>query len=263
MTEKTESSLSDLRKRIDGIDDQLIRLLKERMDCTDEIGNRKAQDGIPVRNAAREEEILQKVDEIVPEDMREDIRQLYRALFACSRARQIRNPVRKRNAADGCPAVLVLNGPNLNLLGIREPDLYGRLDYAALEDYLEQCGLEEELSVTCVQSNSEAYLVEQIQNARGAYDGIVINPAAYTHTSVALLDALKAVSLPCVEVHLTDVSAREDFRTVSYIREACLDCFAGFGFESYRKALSLLKQVLAEQKKEVIKPSIKQKGGQL
>ena len=248
MTDKSENSLSDLRKRIDGIDDQLIRLLKERMDCTDEIGNRKAKDGMPVRNAAREEEILQKVDELVPEDMREDIRQLYRALFACSKTRQRRNPVRRGNNADGRPAVLVLNGPNLNLLGIREPDLYGRLDYAALEDYLEQCGQEEDLSVTCVQSNSESYLVEQIQNARGIYDGIVINPAAYTHTSVALLDALKAVSLPCVEVHLTDVSARENFRTVSYVREACLDCFAGYGFEGYRKALSLLKNHLADQK---------------
>ena len=248
MTDRTENNLSDLRRRIDGIDDQLIRLLKERMDCTDEIGNRKAKDGTPVRNAAREEEILQKVDALVPEDMREDIRQLYRALFACSKTRQRRNPVRQGNAADGRPAVLVLNGPNLNLLGIREPDLYGRLDYAALEDYLEQCGQKEGLSVTCVQSNSEAYLVERIQNARGSYDGIVINPAAYTHTSVALLDALKAVSLPCVEVHLTDVSAREDFRTVSYVREACLDCFAGYGFEGYGKALSLLKQYFLNKK---------------
>ena len=248
MADRPEKALSDLRERIDGIDDQLIRLLKERMDCTDEIGKRKAEDGTPVRNAAREEEILQKVDALVPEDMREDIRQLYRALFACSKTRQRRNPVRTGVSADGRTAVLVLNGPNLNLLGIREPDLYGRLDYAALEDYLEQCGQEEDLSVTCVQSNSEAYLVEQIQNARGIYDGIVINPAAYTHTSVALLDALKAVSLPCVEVHLTDVSSREDFRTVSYVREACLDCFAGYGFEGYRKALSLLKQVFTEQK---------------
>jgi len=134
----------------------------------------------------------------------------------------------------------VLNGPNLNLLGIREPDLYGRLDYAALEDYLEQCGQEEDLSVTCVQSNSEAYLVEQIQNARGIYDGIVINPAAYTHTSVALLDALKAVAIPAVEVHISDPDTREEFRKISYIRAACVKTVKGHGFDGYLEAMDFL-----------------------
>jgi len=249
MTDKPELDLSDPRAEIDSIDDQLIRLFVERMARTDEIGRRKSAAGVPVFNASREEEILQKVDRLVPEDLREDIRQLYRSLFACSRARQSRNPARLGKQVPGRPSVLVLNGPNLNLLGIREPDLYGKRDYAALEDYLIQTGQDEGLNVTCVQSNSEAYLVERIQNALGIYDAIVINPAAYTHTSVALLDALKAVSLPCVEVHLTDVSAREDFRTVSYVREACLDCFAGFGFEGYRKAFRLLKTYLTKNKK--------------
>ena len=118
--------------------------------------------------------------------------------------------------------LLFLNGPNLNMLGIREPGIYGRQTYQDLEKYIRDfCG---ELGIACeiLQSNHEGALVDAIQSAYGRVDGIVINPAAYTHTSVALLDALKAVSLPAVEVHLSDVSAREDFRQISYVRLACL-----------------------------------------
>lgn len=142
--------------------------------------------------------------------------------------------------------LLFLNGPNLNMLGIREPDIYGRRTYADLENYIQDfCG---ELGIDCeiVQSNHEGTLVDAIQAAYGKMDGIVINPAAYTHTSVALLDALKAVMLPAVEVHLSDVSKREDFRQVSYVRLACCRTVAGYGFEGYRLAaehlLSLEKQ---------------------
>ena len=132
--------------------------------------------------------------------------------------------------------LLFLNGPNLNMLGIREPDIYGRETYAALEQYIRDfCG---ELGIECeiFQSNHEGDLVDAIQGACGKMDGIVINPAAYTHTSVALLDALKAVGLPAVEVHLSDVSRREDFRQVSYVRLACCKTFAGHGFAGYRMA---------------------------
>ena len=132
--------------------------------------------------------------------------------------------------------LLFLNGPNLNLLGVREPDIYGRQTYADLEAYIRSfCG---ELGIGCeiFQSNHEGALVDAIQGAYGRLDGIVINPAAYTHTSVALLDALKAVALPAVEVHLSDVSKREDFRQVSYVRLACCGTFAGYGFRGYRLA---------------------------
>jgi len=132
--------------------------------------------------------------------------------------------------------LLFLNGPNLNMLGIREPDIYGKQTYAELERYIRAfCG---ELGISCeiFQSNHEGALVDAIQAAYGKMDGIVINPAAYTHTSVALLDALKAVGLPAVEVHLSDVSRREDFRQVSYVRPACCKTFAGHGFEGYRLA---------------------------
>lgn len=136
--------------------------------------------------------------------------------------------------------LLFLNGPNLNMLGIREPDIYGTQTYAGLENYIRAfC---KELGITCeiFQSNHEGALVDAIQAAYGKMDGIVINPAAYTHTSVAILDALKAVSLPAVEVHLSNVSAREDFRQVSYARMACCKTYAGHGFAGYRLAAEYL-----------------------
>ncbi len=136
--------------------------------------------------------------------------------------------------------LLFLNGPNLNMLGIREPGIYGRQTYAALEEYIRDfC---QELGVECeiFQSNHEGALVDAIQEAYRKFNGIVINPAAYTHTSVALLDAVKAVGIPTVEVHISDVSKREDFRQVSYIRLACCKTFAGYGFEGYKLAAEYL-----------------------
>ena len=139
--------------------------------------------------------------------------------------------------------LLVLNGPNLNLLGLREPELYGRRSYAELERYLRDCAAEFGLELDCFQSNHEGVLVDKIQQALGIYDGIVFNPAAYTHTSVALLDAVKAVGIPTVEVHLSDPDAREDFRKASYVRAACVKTVKGLGFESYRQAIGFLAEL--------------------
>lgn len=136
--------------------------------------------------------------------------------------------------------VLVINGPNLNLLGVRERALYGEKTYADLEAYILRCAAELRLHAELFQSNHEGAIVDCIQAALGRFDGIVINPAAYTHTSVAILDVLKAVALPCVEVHLTNVEAREDFRRVSYAGMACETRFIGLGFEGYRRALAYL-----------------------
>lgn len=136
--------------------------------------------------------------------------------------------------------ILVLNGPNLNLLGSREPELYGKRDYAALVAYIEQAAKGLRCEVRCVQSNHEGVLVDEIQAAAGTVDGIVINPAAYTHTSIAILDALKAVGLPAVEVHLTDINSREEFRRFSYAGLACQAHYIGLGFEGYRRALEYL-----------------------
>lgn len=141
--------------------------------------------------------------------------------------------------------LLVLNGPNLNLLGVREPGIYGRQDYPALCAYIravcDEAGIEAEI----FQSNHEGALVDRIQAALGDADGIVINPAAYTHTSIAILDALKAVALPAVEVHLSDIYEREAFRHVSYAGMACVRTFCGLGFEGYRQAILFLRDTLA------------------
>ena len=142
--------------------------------------------------------------------------------------------------------VLVINGPNLNLLGVREPDLYGKQDYAALVALVEETCAQEGLGVEVYQSNHEGDIVDKIQAALGKFDGIVINPAAYTHTSVAILDALKAVALPAVEVHISDVSKREDFRQVSYARLACIKTYMGLGLEGYRQAILYLKDYLTK-----------------
>lgn len=136
--------------------------------------------------------------------------------------------------------ILVLNGPNINLLGLREPDIYGRQTYAQLVGLIEEHCRQRGIFACCRQSNYEGQLVEWIQQAYGVFDGIVINPAAYTHTSVALLDAVKAVAIPTVEVHISDVSAREDFRQVSYIRAACLATVSGRGLAGYLEAIDLL-----------------------
>lgn len=133
--------------------------------------------------------------------------------------------------------ILVINGPNLNMLGIREPDIYGKQDFSALEEYIRSSARELGLGVSLFQSNHEGEIVDIIQSAYGLYDGIVINPAAYTHTSVAILDALKAVGIPTVEVHLSDINSREEFRKHSFVSMIAVKTICGLGFDGYRKAL--------------------------
>lgn len=140
--------------------------------------------------------------------------------------------------------ILVINGPNLNMLGIREPDIYGKNTFSDLLKLLEDTGRELGIDVEQYQSNHEGDLVDKIQWAYGKVDGIVINPAAYTHTSVAILDALKAVGIPAVEVHISDVDSREPFRQVSYAGLACCKTIKGHGFAGYREAIEYLNQLL-------------------
>ncbi len=140
--------------------------------------------------------------------------------------------------------LLVLNGPNINMLGIREPGIYGKSSFADLLALLEDTARAEGLEIEQYQSNHEGCLVDKIQEAYGKFDGIVINPAAYTHTSVAILDALKAVSIPAVEVHISDVDSRESFRQISYAGLACKKTIKGLGFEGYRQAILFLKDFL-------------------
>ncbi|HIR31381.1 MAG TPA: type II 3-dehydroquinate dehydratase [Candidatus Faecousia faecavium] len=140
--------------------------------------------------------------------------------------------------------ILVINGPNINMLGIREPGIYGKSSFSDLLKLLEETAQAENLEIEQFQSNHEGAIVDEIQRAYGVFDGIVINPAAYTHTSVAILDALKAVSIPAVEVHISDVDSRESFRQISYAGLACCKTIKGHGLEGYREAILYLKALL-------------------
>ena len=140
--------------------------------------------------------------------------------------------------------ILVLNGPNINMLGIREPGVYGSQSYAELLRLLSVWANELGVEMEHYQSNHEGCLVDKIQAAYGCFDGIVINPAAYTHTSIAILDALKAVAIPAVEVHISDVKARENFRQTSYAGKACIKTIMGQGLDGYRQAMAFLAQML-------------------
>lgn len=143
--------------------------------------------------------------------------------------------------------ILIINGPNLNMLGIREPQIYGRRTYADLcafiNDYCKENGIEAKF----FQSNHEGAIVDEIQAAYKVFDGIVINPAAYTHTSIAIPDAIKAVGIPAVEVHISDISQREEYRRRSYTSEACIATIAGHGFEGYREAVELLMEEICRE----------------
>ena len=139
---------------------------------------------------------------------------------------------------------LVINGPNLNLLGLREPQIYGSQNFEALQSFIKDSCAAEGVEVELYQSNHEGAIVDKIQAAYGAFDGIIINPAAYTHTSVAILDALKAVSIPTVEVHLSDINSREEFRKHSYVSMVAIKTVFGLGFEGYAQAVKFLKTYL-------------------
>lgn len=138
--------------------------------------------------------------------------------------------------------ILVLNGPNINMVGIREPGVYGTASFQDLLKMIAETAEKEGLQIDQYQSNHEGCLVDKIQEALGVYDGIVINPAAYTHTSVAILDALKAVQIPAVEIHISDVASREDFRQISYAGKYCEKCIKGHGLQGYIEGILYLKE---------------------
>ena len=142
--------------------------------------------------------------------------------------------------------ILVINGPNINMLGIREPGIYGKDNFNTLCETVKSYAMENGIEVKLFQSNHEGALVDEIQAAYGVFDGIVINPGAYTHTSIALLDAVKAVSIPTVEVHISDVASREDFRQISFIRAACVRTICGHGIKGYTEAMEFLKDNYGE-----------------
>ena len=142
--------------------------------------------------------------------------------------------------------LLIINGPNLNLLGLREPEIYGKQNYATLCELIKKTCDSLDVEYEIFQSNHEGVIVDKIQDAYSVFDGIVINPAAYTHTSVAILDALKAVAIPTVEVHISDINSREEFRKFSYVSLVAKKTIAGLGFEGYKVAIQEMKKMLEQ-----------------
>ncbi len=146
--------------------------------------------------------------------------------------------------------ILVINGPNINMLGVREPEIYGKETYYDLVSKIMKKGEELKIEVSCYQSNHEGDIIDKIQSAYNKFDGIIINPAGYTHTSVAIPDAIKAVMLPCVEVHISQVNNREEYRKISYVREACIAVVSGEGTDGYLSALEILLKALEKNEKK-------------
>lgn len=144
--------------------------------------------------------------------------------------------------------ILVINGPNINMLGIREPEIYGKTTYKDLWDTINDYAHKNGIQVEIFQSNHEGEIVDKIQSAYSIFNGIVINPAAYTHTSIAILDALKSVSIPAVEVHISDVSSRESYRQISYVREYCEKTISGQGINGYIQAIQYLTESIKDKK---------------
>lgn len=238
--------ISECRKRIDGIDEKILELFEERMDAAAEIASAKKGNGIGVTDLGREEEILRRISAKSSGELEGYSRMLFRFMIELSKERQrkVLEAEGTKPESEGAEAkkvkLLVINGPNINMLGTREPEIYGDITYEELirniARYAQELGAEADF----FQSNHEGSIVDAIQKAIHIYDGIIINPAAYTHTSIAIPDALKACNIPAVEVHISDPEIREDYRRVSYTREACIATVKGEGVEGYMHALSIL-----------------------
>lgn len=253
--------LNDFRNRINEIDKQIIELFVERMRIAAKIAEAKAAQNLPILDSSREKAVLRHVKEKAGKEFKDYAETLYQTMFNVSKSYQselmaVKTPLTPEITAGNYGKknhikLLVINGPNINMLGIREKNIYGNETYDALLQLLEKTFQEINVRGEVFQSNSEGALVERIQAAYSdGTDGIIINPAAYTHTSVAILDALKAVSLPAVEVHISNVTKREAFRQVSYAGMACVKTIAGMGFHGYVEAVHFLADYIASQADE-------------
>ncbi len=239
--------LHTARAHINAIDTKMVELFAERMQAAAEIAAAKAEQKLPVLDTGREEQVLERVTAQAGEALAPYIRELYRTMFAVSKEYQAAL-LSASATGEKRSKILVLNGPNLNMLGIREKNIYGTETYADLRELLEKAFAEAGVLGEIYQSNHEGDLVDRIQQAYfDGTDGIVINPAAYTHTSVAILDALKAVSLPAVEVHISALGEREDFRQISYAGKACVKTIIGRGLQGYVDAIAFLADRIASK----------------
>ena len=231
--------ISESRKNIEDIDRQMAALFEKRMQCSHEIAEYKKAKGIPVFDSSREKSLIEKNEAyIVDTELKPYYRQFMKDIMDISK--QYQRSLYKEETSK--IKIRVINGPNINMLGIREPDIYGKITYKELVRLIEEKKKKKDVYVEVMQSNHEGDLVDMLQDCYGKADGIVINPGACTHTSVAILDALKAISVPAVEVHISEVDKREDFRQISYIRQACMATITGHGVNGYLEAIDMLKE---------------------
>ena len=231
--------ISESRKNIEDIDRQMAALFEKRMQCSHEIAEYKKAKGIPVFDSSREKSLIEKNEAyIVDTELKPYYRQFMKDIMDISK--QYQRSLYKEETSK--IKIRVINGPNINMLGIREPDIYGKITYKELVRLIEEHSAKKDVYVEVIQSNHEGDLVDMLQDCYGKADGIVINPGACTHTSVAILDALKAISVPAVEVHISEVDKREDFRQISYIRQACMATITGHGIDCYLEAIDMLKE---------------------
>ena len=235
MNHDYSEAIGSLRNEIDKYDAKLIELFEKRMSVCAEIARLKQEYGADVLDSTREKAKHDAVEALASDGMVKYDSELIETVMRLSRSYQ--NTLIPTRSVK---RLLVINGPNLNMLGIREPEIYGESSYASLVGYIKAVFAMYNVGGEIYQSNHEGCIVDKIQSAYECFDGIVINPAAYTHTSIAIHDAIKAVKLPAVEVHLSDIQKRENFRHNSFVSAACIATFAGMGFESYKEAISLL-----------------------
>ena len=231
--------IDDYRKEIDILNKEIVEKLERRFKLSREIGKYKEEHGLPVYDAQREKQVLNQIRELSDEESSLYIERIF--LKIMEESREYQKGEEAMSFGDDDMNILVINGPNMNMLGIREPDIYGTRTYQSLVKMIENKAKELKVSVSCFQSNSEGEIVDAIQKAYGIADGIIINPAAYTHTSIAIADAIRAVDIPTVEVHISDVSEREEYRKISYVGECCIDTIQGEGYEGYNIAMEILK----------------------
>lgn len=229
--------ISESRKNIEDIDRKMAELFEKRMRCSYEIAVYKQAKGIPILDSSREKALLERNESYIEADeLKPYYRQFMQDIMDISKQYQ-KSLYKEENAKI---KIRVINGPNINMLGIREPDIYGRITYKELVRMIEEHAAAKDIYVEIMQSNHEGDLVDMLQDCHEKIDGIVINPGACTHTSVAILDALKAVDIPAVEVHISELDKREDFRQISYIRQACMATVTGHGVKGYLEAIDML-----------------------
>ena len=244
------SDIDEYRREIDQLNREIRDRLKRRFQLSEKIGRYKRQHGLPVLDPSREKAILKEYEEDG-----KHVQRIFEKIMEESRAYQ-----KERfdsSQEEDSMEILVINGPNMNMLGLREPEIYGNSTYSSLVRQIEDKAGSIGVKVQCFQSNHEGDIVDRIQQAYGHVDGIVINPAAYTHTSLAIADALRAVSIPAVEVHISKVSDREDFRQISYIRDLCIDTIEGEGFAGYLTAMDILKERDVDVEKKALRMKVR------